>query len=258
MDLQTLKMKDIEILYKNTSIEALPALLEFFKRDTRAGVQKLYQKGLKELQALENLKIEWQQKQDFDECFRESGQVLVGVDEVGRGPLAGPVVACAVVLPTNCELLGVKDSKKLTEEKRELLYNEIMKKALYVGIGIIEATEIDEINILQATFKAMRVALEKMNVIYQTVLVDGDKTIPQLDCIQHAIVKGDNKSASIAAASIVAKVTRDRMMKEYALTYPMYDWESNKGYGSTKHYEGIRHYGITSLHRKTFLKKEGF
>ena len=258
MVIQDLKIKDIEALYKSTSIEALPRLLELLKGDTRSGVKRLYEKGIKELRLLENLKIEWQQKEEFDAYFRESGQILVGVDEVGRGPLAGPVVACAVILPAHCELLGVKDSKKLTEEKREALYHEIMTKALYIGIGIVEAAEIDHINILQATFKAMRIALEKMAVSYDKVLVDGDKIIPKLDCVQHAIIKGDNKSASIAAASIVAKVTRDRMMKEYAQTYPMYDWENNKGYGSTKHYQGIKQFGITSLHRKTFLKKEDF
>ena len=256
--MQDLKIKDIEELYKNTTIDALPSLLEALKEDTRSGVKKLYEKGMKELQRLENLKIEWQQKEDFDAYFREPGQILVGVDEVGRGPLAGPVVACAVILPTHCELLGVKDSKQLTEEKRETLYHEIMTQALYVGIGIVEAVEIDDINILQATFKAMRIALQKIAVSYDKVLVDGDKTIPKLGCTQHAIIKGDNRSASIAAASIVAKVTRDRMMKEYAQTYPMYDWENNKGYGSTKHYQGIKQFGITSLHRKTFLKKEDF
>lgn len=258
MDIQTLKMKEINTLYKDTPIEDLPRLLEAFKEDTRVGVQKLYEKGIKELKALALLQEEWQQKLYFDECFNEEGKVLVGVDEVGRGPLAGPVVACGVVLPKDCELLGVKDSKKLSEEKREMLYDQIMQTACYVGIGIIEAPEIDEINILQATFKAMRVALEELAIEYDTVLVDGDKRIPHLTCKQHAIVKGDNKSAAIAAASIVAKVTRDHMMKDYAKTYPMYDWESNKGYGSSKHYEGIRQCGITPLHRKTFLKKEGF
>ena len=258
MDIKGLKMKDIETLYKDISIGELPKFLELLKEDTRAGVQKIYHRGLKELQTLEQLKEEWQQKLAFDECFAEANQVLVGIDEVGRGPLAGPVVASAVILPRDCELLGVKDSKKLSEEKREILYDQIMQQALYVGIGIVEAPEIDEINILQATFKAMRQAVAGLNRAYDTILVDGDKTIPQLTCVQQAIVKGDNKSASIAAASIIAKVTRDRMMKEYAKTYPMYDWESNKGYGSTKHYEGIRQCGITPLHRKTFLKKEGF
>lgn len=258
MDIQHLKIKEIENLYKNTHIEHLACFLENMKLDTRLGVQKLYEKGKKELKQLETLKLEWQQKQLFDENFKKGQQVLVGVDEVGRGPLAGPVVACAVVLQAQCELLGVKDSKKLTEEKREDLYEDIMTKALYVGIGIVEAEEIDNINILQATFKAMCMALEKIPVPYDKVLVDGDKIIPNLNVQQYAIIKGDNKSASIAAASIVAKVTRDRMMKEYARVYPGYDWENNKGYGSAKHYEGIQQQGITPLHRKTFLKKSDF
>ena len=258
MDIQHLKIKEIENLYKNTPIEHLACFLENMKRDTRSGVKKLYEKGKKELKQLETLKLEWEQKELFDASFKEGQQVLVGVDEVGRGPLAGPVVACAVVLPTQCELLGVKDSKKLTEEKRESLYEDIMTKALYVGIGVVEAEEIDHINILQATFKAMRMALEKIPAPYDKVLVDGDKTIPNVNVKQHAIIQGDNKSASIAAASIVAKVTRDRMMKEYARVYPGYDWENNKGYGSTKHYEGVKQQGITVLHRKTFLKKGDF
>ncbi|MEG1637857.1 MAG: ribonuclease HII, partial [Cellulosilyticaceae bacterium] len=180
------------------------------------------------------------------------------VDEVGRGPLAGPVVACAVILPYECDIRGLKDSKKLSEEKREELYDIIYEKALYVGVGMVGPEEIDRINILQATFKAMREALGSIKAAYQIVGVDGDKIIPQVEVTQHAIIKGDDKSAAIAAASVIAKVTRDRMMKEYAVAYPVYDWESNKGYGSNKHYDGIRAYGITELHRKSFLKNEGY
>lgn len=258
MNTQALKVKEIEVLLKETPQEALLETLEYFKEDQRASVKKLYDKSIKQLKAYEKSKEEWQQKLLFDQVFQEEGQILVGIDEVGRGPLAGPVVASAVILPTDCQLLGVKDSKKLSEEKREMLYDQIMKEALHVGIGIVEASVIDEINILQATFRAMHLAIEDLKVPYDVVLVDGDKTIPKLVTRQHAIIQGDNKSGSIAAASIIAKVTRDRMMRDYAKTYPEYDWESNKGYGSQKHYEGIRKYGITSLHRKTFLKNEGF
>lgn len=258
MDIKSLKVKELEALLKETPREGLLEILEHFKEDTRTSVKKLYDKSIKDLKAYEKLQEEWQQKLLFDQVFQEAGQVLVGVDEVGRGPLAGPVVASAVILPIDCQLLGVKDSKKLSEEKREKLYDQIMKEALHVGIGIVEAPIIDEINILQATFRAMHLAVEDLKVPYDIVLVDGDKTIPKLSSRQHAIIQGDNKSGAIAAASIIAKVTRDRMMKDYAKTYPAYDWESNKGYGSQKHYEGIRNHGITPLHRKTFLKNEGF
>lgn len=258
MDIKELSIKQLEQLIKDTSQEDIERMLACLKEDSRSGARKLYSKMIKEREALEKLKEEWQQKLSFDEVFKEQDKVLVGIDEVGRGPLAGPVVACAVILPDTCELLGVKDSKKLSEEKREMFYDQIMSEALHVGIGIVEPEVIDEINILQATFRAMRLALENLESSYDIILVDGDKTIPNMIGSQHAIIKGDNKSAAIAASSIIAKVTRDRMMKNYAKIYHQYDWESNKGYGSQKHYDGIRTYGITPLHRKTFLKNEGF
>ncbi|WP_053983968.1 ribonuclease HII [Niameybacter massiliensis] len=251
-------VKAIELELKSASSEALLSLIKVYEVDTRQSVIKLCQKYKKQLETLEKLKEEWADKLYFDQAFRGEHKLLIGIDEVGRGPLAGPVVACAVVLPDECELLGVKDSKKIAEEKREALYDEIMHTALHVGIGIVDAPEIDEINILQATFKAMRIAIEELAIKPEVILVDGDKVIKGVGCTQHAVVKGDNKSAAIAAASIVAKVTRDRMMKAYAKDYPHYDWESNKGYGSNAHYNGIRAHGITPLHRKTFLKNEGF
>ena len=258
MDLSNKKVKEIEALFKEAEDDQLETLIQYTIADTRTSVIKLGNKYAKHLENISKLKEEWEQKLYFDQAFKGEHEVLVGIDEVGRGPLAGPVVACAVVLPEKCELLGVKDSKKIAEEKREALYNEILEKALFVGIGVVEAPEIDTLNILQATFKAMRIALSKLEAKDVVILVDGDKTIPGIPNIQHAVIKGDNKSGAIAAASIVAKVTRDRMMKEYAKTYPQYDWESNKGYGSNAHYEGIRAYGITPLHRRTFLKNEGF
>lgn len=258
MNLSDKKVKEIEALFKEAHEEELNKLIQCALADTRASVIKIGNKYAKHLEGISKIKEEWEQKLYFDQAFKGEHEVLVGVDEVGRGPLAGPVVACAVVLPEECELLGVKDSKKIAEEKREALYDEILEKALFVGIGVVEAGEIDTLNILQATFKAMRIALSKLEAQDVVILVDGDKTIPQIENIQHAVVKGDNKSGAIAAASIVAKVTRDRMMKDYAKVYPQYEWESNKGYGSYAHYEGIRAYGITPLHRRTFLKNEGF
>lgn len=252
-----MNIAEIKSILLHAMIEELPPLLDELKADSRSGVQKLYHTYLKKISDYQKVVESWELRQAFDEVFHHGECALVGIDEVGRGPLAGPVVASAVILPCDCEILGLRDSKKLSEIKREELYLEIKEKALAIGIGIVPAEEIDAINILQATFCAMRQALNQINMPYRVILVDGDKIIPQVDVLQHAIIGGDDKSASIAAASIVAKVTRDRMMREYAKTYVVYDWENNKGYGSAKHYEAIRNHGITALHRKTFLKNEG-
>lgn len=198
---------------------------------------------------------EWQSKMDFDLSFNRH-EHIVGIDEVGRGPLAGPVVAAAVILPSDAQLLGLKDSKKMTEKKREELYTMIYDQALAIGIGLVEAPRIDEINILQATFEAMKQAINQITIHEDDyLLVDGNQIIPKLPYKQYTIIKGDNKSASIAAASVIAKVTRDHLMIDYAKDYPNYDWEHNKGYGTKKHYEGIDKNGITPLHRRSFLKK---
>lgn len=203
----------------------------------------------------ELLEKEWQLRMEFDAVFGFHEQ-LIGIDEVGRGPLAGPVVAAAVMLPHNARILGLKDSKKVSEKKRESLYDEIKKQALAIGIGIVEAPRIDEINILQATFEAMRKALNQISISKDDkLLIDGNQSIPKIEHKQYTIIGGDNKSACIAAASVIAKVTRDHMMIEYAKEYPKYDWEHNKGYGTKKHYEGIKENGMTPLHRRSFLKK---
>lgn len=251
-----MKIKEIEQQLRDTKVEELPECIANFRNDERTGVQKLlkqYEKKYREHQLQEN---EWSQRMEFDEIFGEH-ELLVGIDEVGRGPLAGPVVAAAVILPPDARLLGLKDSKQLSYAKKEELFQAIHEVALGIGIGIVDAERIDEINILQATFEAMRQAVSQLPQNATCLLVDGNKEIPQLSYTQHAIIGGDNKSASIAAASVIAKVTRDHMMEEYAKIYPDYDWESNKGYGSAKHYEGIRAKGITPLHRKSFLKNEG-
>lgn len=251
-----MSIKEIEEKFKQTPIEKLGNIIQLYEADERLGVQKLLLKYKKKIEQLELDRNEWELRMAFDDVFANQ-QVLVGIDEVGRGPLAGPVVASAVILPPHIELLGLKDSKKLSAQKREVLYEGIQEVALAIGVGIVDSARIDEINILQATFEAMRQALSQIDVPYECILVDGDKEIPQVNGTQHAIIGGDNKSASIAAASVIAKVTRDRMMEEYAKLYPDYEWESNKGYGSFKHYEGIRCKGITPLHRKSFLKNEG-
>lgn len=186
---------------------------------------------------------------------------IAGVDEVGRGPLAGPVVAAAVVLPADFDVLGVDDSKKLSEKKREELFDVIKEKAVAFGIGMADEQVIDDINILQATKKAMKQAIEELEDKLGSgggsadyILFDAMK-IDEIDIPQESVIKGDAKVLAIAAASIIAKVTRDRMMAEYALEYPGYGFEKNKGYGTKQHYEGIEKQGICPIHRKTFLKK---
>ena len=179
--------------------------------------------------------------------------ILCGIDEVGRGPLAGPVVAGAVILPKDCQILYLNDSKKLTARRRELLYDEIMEKAVAVGIGVVSREVIDDMNILQATYEAMRQAVGKLSV-RPDILWNDAVTIPGLSQKQVPIIKGDAKSLSIAAASVVAKVTRDRMMEALDAKYPVYGFASNKGYGSAAHMAALREYGPCPLHRRTFIR----
>ncbi|MBQ7583021.1 MAG: ribonuclease HII [Lachnospiraceae bacterium] len=179
-------------------------------------------------------------------------EYICGVDEVGRGPFAGPVITGAVILPRDCEILYLNDSKKLSPKKREALYDEILEKALAWSVARVEPERIDEINILQATLEAMREAVLKLDIKPDIILVDAVH-IPELDIPQESIVKGDAKSLSIAAASVVAKVTRDRVMVEYAREYPGYGFERNMGYGTAEHREALRTLGTTPIHRKTFI-----
>lgn len=179
--------------------------------------------------------------------------LICGIDEVGRGPLAGPVLAGAVILPKNCEILYINDSKKLSEKKREELFLEITEKAIAIGIGSASWEEIDEINILQATYRAMRMAIANLSVQPKLLLNDA-VTIPEVKIRQVPIIKGDAKSASIAAASIIAKVTRDHMMCDYDKLYPGYGFASNKGYGSAEHMDAIRKLGPCPIHRRSFIR----
>ena len=179
---------------------------------------------------------------------------ICGIDEAGRGPLAGPVVAGAVVLGPETEILYLNDSKKVSGKKREALYDEIMEKALAVGIGMVGPKRIDEINILQATYEAMRMAVGKLG-IRPDVLLNDAVTIPEITIPQVPIVKGDEKSVSIAAASIVAKVTRDRLMVEYDEVIPGYDFAGNKGYGTKAHIAGLKELGASPIHRRSFITK---
>ncbi len=189
-----------------------------------------------------------------NEKYQQGFKVICGIDEAGRGPLAGPVYAAAVILKKGQTIEGVNDSKKLSEKKREALYNKIIDECLAYAIGVADEKEIDEINILQATFLAMKRAVDGLSIKPDCALVDGNQ-IPPLDCSVTTVIKGDSKSESIAAASILAKVARDRYMLEMAQKYPQYCFEKHKGYGTKLHYEMIEKYGICDIHRKSFLKK---
>ena len=191
---------------------------------------------------------------EFEHLAHENGfEVVCGIDEAGRGPLAGPVFAAAVILPDGLEDIGINDSKKLSEKKRESLFELICEKAVSYGIGTASEAEIDEINILQATYEAMREAVSKLEPVPQILLNDA-VTIPDVIIPQVPIIKGDAKSISIAAASIVAKVTRDRMMVEYDKVMPEYGFASNKGYGAAAQIEALKKYGPSPIHRATFIK----
>lgn len=189
-------------------------------------------------------------KEYENELYNKGIKYIAGVDEVGRGPLVGPVVTAAVILPVDFYDERINDSKKVTEKKREMLYDVIMENAVSVGIGMSSSEVIDEINILEATKKAMKEALNNLSVKPEHVLIDAVKL--DIDIPSTSIIKGDAKSQSIAAASIMAKVTRDRMMYELDKEHPEYDFAHNKGYGTKKHIEAIRKYGILKEHRKSF------
>lgn len=208
------------------------------------------------------LREKLQTMQVYERDLRAAGKrCIAGVDEVGRGPLAGPVVAACVILPEDFDVLGVDDSKKLSEKKREQLYDAILSEALAYGIGMQDNASIDEINILEATKEAMRCAIieaeqrlrEKTGCGIDHILIDA-LTLREIAIPQTGIIKGDSASLSIAAASILAKVTRDRMMVEYDSIYPGYAFAKNKGYGTKAHYEGLQAQGMTPIHRRSFLK----
>lgn len=231
--------------------EELFPLLAAYSEDPRAGVSKLVQAGEKRLEAYFAELARMEEMFHYEELYHEV-EYIGGIDEVGRGPLAGPVVACCVILPKDCDILYLNDSKQVPAKLREALYDEILSKAVSYGIGVVSHEVIDEINILQATYRAMREAIDAMPIKPQQLLVDA-VTIPGITIPQRGIVKGDAKSASIAAASIVAKVTRDRMMVELDAKYPGYGFAGNKGYGSKEHIAAIRSLGPCEIHRRSFI-----
>ena len=232
--------------------DELPEFIESFRSDERAGVQNLVETARKRLAALEKERARIETLRQYEEKYGEC-EYICGIDEVGRGPLAGPVVAGAVILPKNCRILYINDSKQLSEKKREELYQVITEKAVACAVGYATPERIDEINILQATYEAMREAIGKLTPVPDILLNDA-VTIPGVPIRQVPIIKGDAKSITIGAASIVAKVTRDRLMTEYDKVFPEYDFAGNKGYGSAAHIQALKKYGPTPIHRKSFIK----
>lgn len=236
---------------EQTKVEELLDFIALYEADERSGVQKLVSTArkrkesyLEELARTESLK---KYEKEYDNYL-----YICGIDEVGRGPLAGPVVAGAVILPKDCRILYINDSKKLSAAKREELYDEIMEHAVATGIGMASPERIDEINILQATYEAMRQAIGNLKVAPDLLLNDA-VTIPKVEIPQVPIIKGDAKSISIGAASIIAKVTRDRMMEEYDRIFPGYGFAGNKGYGSAEHIAALQKLGPTPIHRRSFI-----
>ena len=245
------KIAEIRARFLACGVEELPGLIERYRPDERSGVQEAIQRAQKRIEALEKEKERTWRMQAYEREYGAYGY-LCGIDEVGRGPLAGPVVAGAVVLPRDCQILYLNDSKQLSAKKREELYDVIMKEAVSVGLGFVGPERIDEINILNATYEAMRQAIGKLTA-EPAVLLNDAVTIPDVSIRQVPIIKGDAKSVSIAAASIVAKVTRDRLMERYDEIYPQYGFASNKGYGAAAHIEALKKYGPTPIHRRSFI-----
>ncbi len=246
------KISEVKLEFMQADLSALPALFQKYEKDSRSGVITICKQYRARLEAHEKELQRLDYMSQYEKQFKDYTYIC-GIDEVGRGPLAGPVIACAVILPKDCSILYINDSKQLTEKKREELCDQIISQAVAYGIGSVPPPRIDEINILQATYEAMQKAILNLSVTPDLLLNDA-VTIPGIDVKQIPIIKGDTKSISIAAASIVAKVTRDRLMGAYDKVFPGYDFAENKGYGSQKHIEAIKELGLTPIHRKSFLK----
>lgn len=246
------KIGQIKEEFLQTDITCMKDFIAVYESDNRGGVQKLIESANKKIEKYEAeiLRTEALKKYEKENA---NYQFVCGIDEVGRGPLAGPVVAGAVILPKDCNILYINDSKKLSAQKREELYEVIRKEAVSYAVGVVGPDRIDEINILQATYEAMRQAISKLDPMPDCLLNDA-VTIPDVPIYQVPIIKGDAKSISIGAASILAKVTRDRMMEEYETIFPGYGFASNKGYGSAEHIAALKELGPTPIHRRSFIK----
>ncbi len=245
-------IKEVKSALEAAPMEELESVIRTFESDERAGIQNEIKKARMRFLKYEK---ELQRTYALSEYERKYANYtyICGIDEVGRGPLAGPVVAGAVILPKDCQILYINDSKQLSEKKREELYDIIMEKAVATAVGYASVERIDEINILQATYEAMRDAISKL-AVSPDILLNDAVTIPQVKIPQVPIIKGDAKSISIGAASIIAKVTRDRLMVEYDSIFPEYGFASNKGYGSAAHIAALKTFGPCPIHRTTFIK----
>ena len=247
-------VKEIKEIIDNLSTDKYLEYIDLLKRDERKSVQNIAIKMAKKLDSIRKEEERLELINTYENEGYSKGYLYIGgIDEAGRGPLAGPVVASVVVFKPNTKIEGINDSKKLSEAKREELFDIIKEQAIDNGIGIVNNEEIDEINILNATYLAMKKALNCLKNTPDYLLIDA-ATIPGISIDQKPIIKGDSKSISIAAASILAKVTRDNIMYQYDEMFPEYGFKSHKGYGTKEHYEAIEKYGITRIHRKSFLK----
>ncbi len=246
------KISDIQKQYKETDDSLLQDFIEQYIADGRPGVSKIIGQAQKKMEKLRLERERMEALKFYEHKYQDHYEYIAGIDEVGRGPLAGPVIAACVILPKDCDLLYINDSKKLSAAKREELYEKIVEKAISVSVGLATERCIDNINILQATYEAMRKAIGESKVKPDLLLNDA-VTIPGVDIKQVAIIKGDAKSISIGAASIIAKVTRDGMMVAYDKMYPGYGFAANKGYGTPEHIEALKKYGPCPIHRKSFI-----
>ncbi len=246
------KISEIQKIFKNAKLEELENLIQQFRSDERDGVKKEVVKAEKKLNNLTKEKERTEQLKYYEKKYAVYEHIC-GIDEAGRGPLAGPVVAGAVILPKDCDILYINDSKQLSAKKREELYDIILDKAIATGIGYASPERIDEINILQATYEAMREAISNLGIVPDILLNDA-VSIPKVEIKQVPIIKGDAKSISIGAASILAKVTRDRLMVKYDEVFPEYGFAANKGYGAALHIQKLKEIGPCPIHRKSFIK----
>lgn len=244
---------EIKKVFASTDLSDYDRLFEEYAGDDREGVKKILESAHRKKKAYDDEKIRMYKMFEYERKHSDN-EFICGIDEVGRGPLAGPVVAAAVILPKECDILYLNDSKQISAKKRELLYDEIMEKAVAVGVGMANQDVIDDINILNADYEAMKQAISKLSVRPQLLLNDA-VNIPGVDIPQVGIIKGDTLSASIAAASIIAKVTRDRLMVEYDSIYPGYGFARNMGYGTAEHIKALETIGPCAIHRRSFITK---
>lgn len=246
------KISEIKAEFEQADFKQYETLIQCYAADERSGVKKIIESFEKKLQKYEEEKVRMYHMFEYERKYG-TYTYICGIDEVGRGPLAGPVCAGAVILPKDCKLLYLNDSKQLSANKREELYHQIKEEAIACQTAFVSPETIDAVNILNATYQAMQTAIKQLE-IQPDILLNDAVTIPEIAIKQVPIIKGDAKSASIAAASIIAKVERDHLMEQYDELYPEYGFASNKGYGSQEHIKALQEYGPCPIHRRSFIK----